>query len=62
MTHAPHSPAGRGHDAVDALQVGYFISYARWNYLIAPFLFTIRAPRRAAVSWQEDGDRGGVCT
>ena len=24
----------------DALQVGYFISYACWNYLTAPFLFT----------------------
>ena len=30
----------------DALQVGYFISYACWNYLTTPFLFTYPASRR----------------
>src|ERR1700730_9636015 len=41
----------------DALQVGYFISYACWNYLTAPFLFTYPGVEtRELEPWQEDGD------
>jgi hypothetical protein len=39
----------------DALQVGYFISYACWNYLTAPFLFTYPGVEtRELKPWQED--------
>jgi len=41
----------------DALQVGYFISYASWNYLTAPFLFTYPGVEtRELEPWQEDGE------
>jgi hypothetical protein len=41
----------------DALQVGYFISYACWNYLTAPFLFTYPGVEtRELEPWQEDGE------
>jgi hypothetical protein len=41
----------------DALQVGYFISYACWNYLTAPFLFTFPGVEtRELEPWQEDGE------
>jgi hypothetical protein len=41
----------------DALQVGYFISYASWNYLTAPFLFTHPGVEtRELEPWQEDGE------
>jgi hypothetical protein len=40
----------------DALQVGYFISYACWNYLTPPFLFTYPGvEKRELEPWQEDG-------
>jgi hypothetical protein len=39
----------------DALQLGYFISYACWNYLTAPFLFTYPGVEtRELKPWQED--------
>ena len=41
----------------DALQVAYFISYACWNYLTAPFLFTYPGVEtRELEPWQEDGE------
>jgi hypothetical protein len=41
----------------DALQVGYFIGYACWNYLTAPFLFTFPGVEtRELGPWQEDGE------
>ena len=41
----------------DSLQVGYFISYACWNYLTAPFLFTYPSVKTREVEpWQEDGE------
>jgi hypothetical protein len=41
----------------DALQVGYFISYAAWNYLTAPFLFTYPGVETQELEpWQEDGE------
>jgi hypothetical protein len=41
----------------DALQVGYFISYASWNYLTAPFLFAYPGVEtRELEPWQEDGE------
>jgi hypothetical protein len=41
----------------DALQVGYFISYACWNYLTAPFLFTYPdVVTKELEPWQEDGE------
>jgi hypothetical protein len=41
----------------DALQVGYFISYACWNYLTAPFLFTYPGVEtRELDPWEEDGE------
>jgi hypothetical protein len=41
----------------DALQVGYFISYACWNYLTAPFLFTYPGVETQELEpWQEDGE------
>jgi hypothetical protein len=41
----------------DALQVGYFISYASWNYLTAPFLFPYPGVEtRELEPWQEDGE------
>jgi hypothetical protein len=41
----------------DALQVGYFISYACWNYLTAPFLFTHPGVEtRELEPGQEDGE------
>jgi hypothetical protein len=43
----------------DALQVGYFISYASWNYLTAPFLLTYPGVQtRELEPWQEDGEEG----
>ena len=41
----------------DALQVAYFISYACWNYLAAPFLFTYPGVEtRELEPWPEDGE------
>jgi hypothetical protein len=41
----------------DALQVGYFISYACWNYLTAPFLFTYPGVEtRELEPCEEDGE------
>ena len=41
----------------DALQVGYFISYACWNYLTAPFLFSyLGVETRELEPWQENGE------
>jgi hypothetical protein len=41
----------------DALQVAYFISYASWNYLTAPFLFTHPGVEtRELEPWHEDGE------
>src|ERR1700680_1612208 len=47
----------------DALQVGYFISYACWNYLTAPFLFTYPGVETESSSrGRRTGGPGGVCT
>jgi len=47
----------------DALQVGYFISYASWNYLTAPFLFTYPGVETRELSLgRRTGRPGGVCT
>ena len=41
----------------DALHVGYFASYAMWNYLTTPFLFTYPGVETSEVEpWQEDGE------
>jgi hypothetical protein len=41
----------------DALQVDYFISYACWNYLTAPFLFTYPGVETEELEpWQEHGE------
>jgi hypothetical protein len=41
----------------DALQVGYFISYACWNYLTAPFLFAHPSVTTNELEpWQEAGE------
>jgi hypothetical protein len=41
----------------DALQVGYFISYACWNYLTAPFLFTSPGVETQELEpWHEGGE------
>ena len=40
----------------DVLQVGYFLSYAMWNYLTIPFLLTYPGVQAREISpWQEDG-------
>jgi hypothetical protein len=40
----------------DAAQVAYFTSYAVWNYLTAPFLFTYPRVETCEIEpWQEDG-------
>jgi hypothetical protein len=42
----------------DALQVGYFLSYAMWNYLTAPYLFTLPGVESAELEpWNENGER-----
>jgi hypothetical protein len=47
----------------EALQVGYFISYACWNYLTAPFLFTYPGVETQELEpWQDDGETWRVCT
>lgn len=39
-----------------ALQVGYFLSYAMWNYLTIPFLLTHPGVQTREIGpWQEDG-------
>jgi hypothetical protein len=41
----------------DALQVGYFISYACWNYLTAPFLLTFPGVEAQELEpWRENGE------
>ena len=41
----------------DALQVAYFSSYANWNYLTTPFLFTYPGVESSEVDpWDEDGE------
>jgi hypothetical protein len=40
----------------NALQVGYFLSYAMWNYLTTPFLLTYPGVQTREIGpWQEDG-------
>lgn len=40
----------------DAIQVAYFTSYAVWNYLTTPFLFTYPGVETREIEpWQEDG-------
>lgn len=40
----------------DALQVGYFVSYAMWNYLTTPYLFTYPGVQTREIEpWDEDG-------
>ena len=41
----------------DALQVGYFTSYALWNYLTEPFPFTYPGVEAREIEpWQENGE------
>lgn len=41
----------------DAVQVAYFSSYALWNYLTTPFLFTYPGVEACEIeSWQEEGE------
>jgi hypothetical protein len=45
------------YSAWDALQVGYFLSYAMWNYLTTPYLFTYPGVQTREVEpWDEDGE------
>jgi hypothetical protein len=47
----------RGQSPWDRLEVGYFLGYAMWNYLTAPFLFTYPGVKtRETEPWQEDGE------
>jgi hypothetical protein len=40
----------------NALQVGYFLSYAMWNYLTTPFLLTYPGVQTRQINpWREDG-------
>jgi hypothetical protein len=40
----------------DKLQVGYFLSYAMWNYLTTPYLFTFPGVEKREIEpWDEDG-------
>src|SRR5437870_374013 len=40
----------------DAVQVAYFSSYALWNYLTTPFLFTYPGVQAHEIDpWQEEG-------
>lgn len=42
----------------DALQTGYFVSYALWNYLTEPFLLSYPGiGAREIDPWEEDGQR-----
>jgi hypothetical protein len=49
-----------GHDATsqwDTLQTGYFLAYALWNYLSAPFLLTYPGVDAHEIdSWEEGGE------
>lgn len=49
--------AGYGGDTRwDAVQVAYFSSYAMWNYLTSPFLFTYPGMQAHEIEpWQEEG-------
>jgi hypothetical protein len=41
----------------DAIQVGYFLSYAMWNYLSTPYLFTQPGVETAEIEpWDEHGE------
>ena len=45
------------YSAWDALQVGYFLSYALWNYLTTPYLFTYPGVQTREIEpWDEDGE------
>jgi hypothetical protein len=47
----------RGQSPWDRLEVGYFLGYAMWNYLTAPFLFTYPGVKTREIEpWQEDGE------
>ncbi|GAA2828771.1 hypothetical protein [Crossiella cryophila] len=50
----------RGYDALtpwQPLQVGYFLGYAMWNYLVTPYLFTFDGVRaEEGEPWQENGE------